>query len=407
MQSNYTSKMSYLLCNQYRDLWRSIPYTYEILHVPEADVLHAGSKVERLSEKCEGSSVIMANIMLNEACNLRCPYCFANEFVNNVGEHSEKKELLNITMADFKRAVDFIMTKPNERIGIIGGEPTIHPQFCEFIEYLIWNKKVTNVMLFTNGIYPEDFNELLNNPKIRILVNCNSPEFLTEKQYSTMTRNIDLMINRYQMKDRVTLGINMFRVDFYYNYIIDLLEKFDYEYVRTSITIPNTTDKRNIDMVEYFRTMKPSVFRFFRELFMKDIIPNYDCNIMPLCVMDQQEIIWLKDNQERIMSKRGHNIRANLMDSSNCRPVIDILPDLHAVRCFGLSCEKKMHINNFQTLRELENYFYNHFDTFAWNVFSSESCKSCSMRERMYCTGGCLAFKVSKIEQARGYCYSL
>ena len=24
----------------------------------------------------------MANIMLTDTCNLRCPYCFANEFVN-------------------------------------------------------------------------------------------------------------------------------------------------------------------------------------------------------------------------------------------------------------------------------------------------------------------------------------
>ncbi len=29
-----------------------------------------------------GGEVIMPNIMLTYRCNLKCPYCFANEFVN-------------------------------------------------------------------------------------------------------------------------------------------------------------------------------------------------------------------------------------------------------------------------------------------------------------------------------------
>ena len=33
----------------------------------------------------------MANIMFNETCNLKCPYCFANEFVGN-GHHGEMDE---------------------------------------------------------------------------------------------------------------------------------------------------------------------------------------------------------------------------------------------------------------------------------------------------------------------------
>lgn len=42
----------------------------------------------------------MANIMLTDVCNLRCPYCFANEFVN-----VDKNE---ISEQNFKKAVDFI-----------------------------------------------------------------------------------------------------------------------------------------------------------------------------------------------------------------------------------------------------------------------------------------------------------
>lgn len=43
----------------------------------------------------------MANIMLTDACNLKCPYCFANEFVN--------KDKNDITEEAIDEAKDFIV----------------------------------------------------------------------------------------------------------------------------------------------------------------------------------------------------------------------------------------------------------------------------------------------------------
>ena len=61
----------------------------------------------------------MANIMINEICNLRCPYCFADEFVN--------KNPKEMSMEDFDTALNFALSSGyDERIGLIGGEPTLH-----------------------------------------------------------------------------------------------------------------------------------------------------------------------------------------------------------------------------------------------------------------------------------------
>ena len=51
----------------------------------------------------------MANIMITKRCNLRCPYCFAEEFV---GKSSD-----DITIDNFRTAIDFALTNPNEEIG--------------------------------------------------------------------------------------------------------------------------------------------------------------------------------------------------------------------------------------------------------------------------------------------------
>ncbi len=67
----------------------------------------------------------MANIMLTDACNLKCPYCFANEFVN--------KDKNDITEEAFDEATDFIVGDgTHTSVGLVGGEPTIHPRFEHF-----------------------------------------------------------------------------------------------------------------------------------------------------------------------------------------------------------------------------------------------------------------------------------
>ena len=86
----------------------------------------------------------MAHITLTYRCNLRCPYCFANEFVN--------KESTDITWDGFKSAVDFITTCGKARIGLIGGEPLVHPLFDEFVDFLINRDDVSLISIFTNGV---------------------------------------------------------------------------------------------------------------------------------------------------------------------------------------------------------------------------------------------------------------
>ena len=72
------------------------------------------------------------NIMLNQVCNLACPYCFANEFVGR-SEKSLKSDKSQITEENFRIALDFAIKSRETRLGLIGGEPTLHPKFEEFV----------------------------------------------------------------------------------------------------------------------------------------------------------------------------------------------------------------------------------------------------------------------------------
>lgn len=347
----------------------------------------------------------MANIMITEVCNLQCPYCFANEMVNEKEYINKHGNHGNITTENFKRAVDFIATNPGERVGIIGGEPTVSPDFDNLMKILIEDNRINTVTVFTNGVELKKHIPVLMHPKVGMLINCNSPSDIGENKFKQMVEGLDILINEYYLKDKIALGINMYKPDFEYEYLLELLVKYDMHHVRTSIAVPNTGDKKTIEPQTYFQQMKYSVFGFFDTLRRNNILPTFDCNLMPKCIMLPEEYNWLQSFSSLEQSANG--VRNNLADGCFCSPVIDILPDLTAVRCFGMSREEKVPINRFNNINDLRNYFINSYDSYAFGISSYSLCKGCRERESMKCTGGCLAFKADRINAAREYVQNL
>ena len=341
----------------------------------------------------------MANIMITDVCNLRCPYCFANEFVN--------KSSNEISIENFKKALDFVATEPNAKLGLIGGEPTIHSNFKEILKIVIADERFKNVVLFTNGVRFEEYANELSHSKFHILLNCNSPKDIGQKAYDKMCENLDLMINKYYMRDRVNLGINLYKPDFEFDYILELLKKYNYDHVRMAITVPNTAEQRDFDVKNYFLTIKPRFKEFVYAMLSNGIVPTYDCNKMPTCLLTPEEYasfdkLIIQKQREREMAKLPP-LRLPMEDNaiytkpSRCSPVVDIRQDLTAVRCFGLSDCTKVKIEDFVTLPDLRRYFMNEIDNYAFKFGINNECENCYHRKVVNCMGGCIAFKIAEI----------
>jgi hypothetical protein len=338
----------------------------------------------------------MANVMMTDVCNLRCPYCFANEFVNkNKNEISEDA---------FDKAVEFIIGDgTHNTVGLIGGEPTVHSQFEYLMRKLIKDERIEGIMLYTNGILIDRFWDVICHPKIHLLINCNSPKDIGEKQYASLLKNLDTLFNQKMCGDRVTLGINMYSSNFDYDYMLDLLKRFEQRHVRFSITVPNMDENRNVDAHSYFKMMKPRMLDFFHDLLSAGIIPNFDCNKIPSCLMEENELREFDKylNNEFIKNNVG---KSNIVNSEvRCRPVIDIRQDLTAVRCFGLSETTKQKISDYAGIKELENYYIRTVDAYAYNTSYCKKCNECHLRSVMKCTGGCLAYKIKQINHVKEY----
>jgi uncharacterized radical SAM superfamily Fe-S cluster-containing enzyme len=80
---------------------------------------------------------------ITSSCNLTCPMCYAASGPG--GKH--------LSLADCKRQIDRLVEVEGraEVCQLSGGEPTIHPQFGEILEYAL-SREIDYVMINTNGI---------------------------------------------------------------------------------------------------------------------------------------------------------------------------------------------------------------------------------------------------------------
>lgn len=325
--------------------------------------------------------------MLTYRCNLNCPYCFANEFVN--------KQSTDITFENFLSAIDFITKDGPTFVGLIGGEPTLHSEFKEILQAIINNRNIKECTVYTNGLELDKYIDELSTPKFRLLVNCNSPKTIGETKFARIISNLDVLINKHYMRDRINIGINYYSDDLDCGFVIDLLKRYDLHRVRLSLTVPDFDTCGTTSSISYFRERKKGLLKLLGLFDENEIVPYYDCNKPPLCIWTDEEKQWIQD----YLNKYGVK-ESNLLDSTSlCYPVIDILPTLEAVRCFGMSSFDKVSIKDFKSITDIASYFLNVVDSEAYRISDCIDCRECYNRKTRHCTAGCIGFKSEYIKK--------
>lgn len=327
----------------------------------------------------------MPNISLTFRCNLRCPYCFAHDFVDAAAE--------DITLENFDAAVEFLTRRGHVQLGLIGGEPTLHPEFGAILQRVIDNPRIASATVFTNGILLGRYADLIVHPKISLLVNWNSPEMLGSRAFESIRANVDELIFGHQMGNRVNLGLNVHGDAMDYRYMMELLERYGLHKVRISLTVPDFPEGCKTDVLAYFRAQKPFLMKLFQDMDSIGVLPYYDCNRPPYCIWSDEEKRWLES-----YAAKYDDPESSIIDTKSfCRPVIDILPDLRAVRCFGMAFFEKVPIADFSSVDELTAYFMRLVDRRAYRIAAADECTNCHLRRTWLCCQGCMGFKAEGI----------
>ena len=326
----------------------------------------------------------MSNITITDVCNLSCPYCF-NSFVTNTNPN-------HITTNQFEKIVDFILTGNTNRIGFIGGEPTLHPELGKLFEIAREKAKEAGkadmkLLLFTNGILLDRFYDEISKFDVDVLINVNSPNDIGEKMYEKLQGNLASL---GRLIEHITLGINFYNPDMDTRFILDLLKQYRMKELRLGLPAPTTKEEKEAGMVENMLKIKPAMLNFIHDLNEIGVHPHFDCQAFPKCVLLEDEIEFLKE------------VNIDLVRDSCCTPVIDFTQDGSAIRCFGLSADMpKVNIKDFASYSDLDRYFFTSIDVLANCIPATDRCSNCYLRKVGRCSAGCLSYKADAIKSLK------
>lgn len=315
----------------------------------------------------------MPNIAIINECNLKCPYCFADEMIDG-----PKKKYM--TPEEFIEILEFILKDPgnDRRIGIIGGEPTLHPQIGEILtiarDFALQHD--FHVTIFTNGIHLDRIIPFITRDLFGVLVNVNSPKIIGEDSYNRIQENLAYVYEVFGWRDKVSIGVNVYQELQDYTFIADTVKRFELPSVRFSVVAPTYKDHAR-DKEIYYQSMRDLQLQVCRMIFQAGAIVRFDCNHVPDCYYTPEE-------QEEIQKYTSKD------KSEFCFGPIDITVDRKAVRCFGVY--SPVDVFDFGSLRELKNYFLFNGDFVLYNANKTGRCANCKKNKTMKCSGGCYVF---------------
>ena len=90
----------------------------------------------------------------------------------------------DITLENFDAVLEFLTRGP-VNIGLIGGEPTLHPHFDEIVRRAVACENVAMLTVYTNGLLIEKHADALSLPKKSRFCELNAPSELRAKALSS------------------------------------------------------------------------------------------------------------------------------------------------------------------------------------------------------------------------------
>lgn len=308
----------------------------------------------------------MLNLFINYDCNLSCDYCFAK----NLG----KNHPLRIGEAEFERFCKWLEKSRTHFLGILGGEPTVHPLMPQMLERL-YSQGIT-VALFTNALYKdEELTQTISACTANIVVNCNDPGLYTKQQVNRRAHNLDALT---KAGAHISFSKNFSPENVQYEYLLDYCRTYGVTNIRYDVSRPSGVGENRYFSLDGSREVADMLLRFVRECEENGILTGLDCPL-PACLFEPGDLEWLRE----------HSMRFEAV----CQPSLDVHTDLSVSYCLPL--HRIMHPDVTETAGEWE--LLQHF---ASNVrplreqlpAAPLGCGQCR-KFGAQCQGGCLALR--------------
>jgi MoaA/NifB/PqqE/SkfB family radical SAM enzyme/collagenase-like PrtC family protease len=314
----------------------------------------------------------MANISITTECNRRCSYCFAGQAgLSDVCPTYMSKDT-------FLKALDFLKRSDIHQVRLLGGEPTLHPDFLWFVEQTL--QRGFRLLVFSNGLMPRTILSSLEKyttKQMTILLNVNSPE---NHPLEENRRQIDTL---QRLNRSIILGFNIHKAVFDLDFLFDISDKFDVSRsVRLGLAHPCLNGQNEHLIPEDYFWVGQKVYDFFRKALKKNLSVEFDCGFVPC--MFPREFFTLQNHSIQSIGRR-------------CGVIPDILPDGSVIHCYPLASLGRLSLKDRNgNAEDLKREFERQTRPFrSLGIF--RDCASCTMNIGSLCNGGCLSLAMKRL----------
>lgn len=172
----------------------------------------------------------MPNIIINNICNQKCSYCFAEESMDR-----NTYAVQNQKLSTFLQILKFLKQKWYKDVRILWWEPLLHPKIWEFIT--IAKKWWFETRIFSNlNFSPELIKRKFDLPwsiPDTINANINNTDFYTATEYENVTKNLCFFRDAGSI---ITIGYNIYDLNKNFDDIIEVAKKTDIKRINLKIT---------------------------------------------------------------------------------------------------------------------------------------------------------------------------
>ncbi len=313
----------------------------------------------------------MANISITSECNRSCPYCFAGD--------AYATGVARMTREQFRNALAFAQRSGLECVRLLGGEPTLHPDFVWFVEEAL--ARGLRVVVFSNGLMPAAVRRSLTQvppESLSITLNVPHPSARTAREDTALAALADLA-------PRVRLGFNIQSPQDEPSFLIPLVLRYRFDRtVRIGMTHPTLSGKNGYLAFRDLRRVGAMLAAFGRQALESGLSPELDCGFVP-CMFPPGGL---------------QAFEGGPTAGQSCGPIPDLLPNDTLIPCYPLASLLALPVgsqDNADACRAVMNERLAHFRRLGMLPI----CTVCDWQRAGECNGGCLARAIWRLRPSR------
>ena len=304
----------------------------------------------------------MANLSVTTVCNRDCAYCFAGVVRRSGVGH--------MSVGTFERALDFLTRSGIEEARLLGGEPTLHPQFPRLGDMAL--ERGLRVRVFSNGMMPESALQWLEKQapdRVTVLINISAGDAERDGVFA-------------RLRERVTLGFNIYTPAFDPAFLLDAIGQHGLSpRIRFGLAHPTAEGSNRFLHPRQYQEVGRRLAGFLEAARAVGVEPSFDCGFVP-CMFPPGFLESLGTAAADI--------------GVCCSPVLDILPDAQVVSCFPLAALAREAMPDGETADALRCRFTTRLSGYRrLGIF--RECAACEVRASGRCVGGCLAASMQRL----------